>query len=97
MVEVIAENYKEYKLIRPVGYTLLTALCFQMLNNGVHWASDYPLSLLMGYTISDLVLNRGRKVLKSKNKKPSFYENLKLGFGMGPQNQIMLSFSYSLF
>lgn len=96
VLEVIAENYKEYRLIRPFGYTLLTALSFQMLNNGVHWASDYPLSLLMGYTIADLVLKRGRKVLKSNDKKPGFFNNIKLGFGTGSQNQFTLNLSYSL-
>jgi membrane-associated phospholipid phosphatase len=61
-VTVIAENYPEYKFIRPIGYTLMTLLSYQMLNNGVHWMSDYPLALFIGYDIAKIVVNNGRKV-----------------------------------
>jgi hypothetical protein len=62
-VTVISENYKEYKYIKPLGYTLMTILGYQMLNNGVHWASDYPLALAMGYSFGKLVVSRNRKVI----------------------------------
>lgn len=63
-VTVIAENYPEYKFIRPVGYSLMTLLSFAMLNNGVHWASDYPLALAMGYTFGKIAVVKGRVPLK---------------------------------
>lgn len=47
---VIDTNYPEYRnVIRPVGIGLLSLLSFQMVNIGVHWASDYPLALFLGY------------------------------------------------
>ena len=61
VVTVIAENYPEYSFVRPVGYTLLAALSFQMVNNGVHWAGDYPLAIGMGYVFGKAAVNRGRK------------------------------------
>ena len=61
---VIADNYPEYKFIRPVGYTLMTALAFQMMNNGVHWVSDYPLGLYIGYDIAKHVTQKGRTIHK---------------------------------
>jgi len=67
-VTVISENYKEYKFIKPLGYTLMTILSYQMLNNGVHWASDYPLALAMGWSFGKLVLKRGRTVIRKDNK-----------------------------
>lgn len=57
---VIAENYPEYKFIRPLGYTLMTGLAYQMVNNGVHWYSDYPLSIYMGYLFAKIAVDRGR-------------------------------------
>lgn len=48
-VTIIATNYPEYKWIKPVSYTVLGGLCFQMMQSEVHWASDYPLALLIGY------------------------------------------------
>jgi hypothetical protein len=48
-VVVIAENYPEVKWIRPVGYTFTTLVGLGMLSNGIHWASDYPLGLFIGY------------------------------------------------
>jgi len=51
---------QEYKFIKPLGYSLMTILAFQMLNNGVHWASDYPLALAMGYSLGMLATSQGR-------------------------------------
>ncbi|MDA8132366.1 MAG: phosphatase PAP2 family protein [Elusimicrobia bacterium] len=57
---VIAENYPDRKYIKPLGYSLLGALSFQMVNNGVHWASDYPLGLAVGYGIGKAIASHGR-------------------------------------
>jgi len=61
-VTVIAENYPEYRWIQPVGYAMLVPLGFQMVNGGIHWYSDYPLSLFIGYTYAKIVLGRRRIV-----------------------------------
>ena len=52
---VIAENYPEYKWIKPVGYSLVGAMCFQMIQSEVHWASDYPIAILMGYFVGKTI------------------------------------------
>jgi len=59
-VTVIAANYPDNKYVKPIGYTLLTALGFQMVNNGVHWASDYPLGLAVGYGVGRAIAASGR-------------------------------------
>ena len=59
-VTVIGENYPEYTLVRPIGYGLMGALSFQMMNNGVHWASDYPLAIAMGYSFGHIAVQKGR-------------------------------------
>jgi hypothetical protein len=46
---VVAENYPEIKWIRPVGYAFTTLVGLGMLSNGIHWVSDYPLGLFIGY------------------------------------------------
>ena len=48
-VIVIAENYPDVKWIRPVGYVFTTLVGLGMLSNGIHWVSDYPLGLFIGY------------------------------------------------
>jgi hypothetical protein len=65
-VTVIAENYPEKKFIRPIGYTLLTILAFEMVNNGVHWFSDYPIALAIGYSLGKIAVSRGRKTVHKK-------------------------------
>lgn len=57
---VIADNYPEYRYVRPVGYSLLGLLSYAMLNNGVHWISDYPLAIALGYGFGKLAVARGR-------------------------------------
>jgi hypothetical protein len=60
-VTIIAENYEEYTWIKPVGYTLCGLLSYQMLNNGVHWASDYPLGFAIGYMMGKSITKNSRK------------------------------------
>jgi hypothetical protein len=49
-VVVIAENYPNVKWIKPIGYTLTGLLAIGMVNKGIHWYSDYPLAVVLGYT-----------------------------------------------
>jgi len=49
-VIVIAENYPEVWWIRPVGYTITALVAYGMVGTGIHWYSDYPLAVAMGYT-----------------------------------------------
>lgn len=49
---ILAERYPDQKVaIYSVGGVWISALMFQMMNNGVHWASDYPLGIAMGWVI----------------------------------------------
>ena len=48
-VTIISTNYPNKKWIAPVGYTIAGLLGCAMLNNGVHWAGDYPLGFALGY------------------------------------------------
>jgi hypothetical protein len=67
-VTVISMNYPEYKYIKPLGYTLMAICGYQMLDYGVHWMSDYPLAIAMGYAIGRDAVNRGRtKVINNSN------------------------------
>ncbi len=59
-VTVIAENYPEYRFIRPLGYSLMGLLGYSMLNNGVHWASDYPVGIAIGYAFGKIAVRNGR-------------------------------------
>lgn len=52
MFTIIRANYPEYDAyLLPLELTWLTVLGFAMINNAVHWASDYPLGIAMGYMI----------------------------------------------
>ena len=96
-VTVIAENYPEYRYIKPLGYSLMGLLSFAMVNNGVHWVSDYPLALALGYTFGKIAVVKGRsKVIKKTTPEyeddgiyegklefsPVFYGANTLGIGM---------------
>ncbi len=73
---VMAGNYPEYALgIQLVGYPLITLLSLQMLNNGVHWASDYPLGLALGYTFGRIAVENGKQPLPSEHA--SWWERTK--------------------
>jgi len=65
-ITILAGNYPDNKYIKPVGYSLMGLLGYSMLNNGVHWMSDYPLAIAIGYTCGKIALSRGRQILKMK-------------------------------
>lgn len=82
---VIATNYPEKKWIKPVGYTLGAALAFNMVSGKVHWASDYPLGIFIGYVIGKEAANRRI----TKNVKPSIE--------MPHQTKYKTSYNYNRF
>ena len=49
-------------------WNIMTLLGLQMMNNGVHWASDYPLSIAMGYYLGKIAVNNGRKSINSNTQ-----------------------------
>ncbi|MBF0207773.1 MAG: phosphatase PAP2 family protein [Oligoflexia bacterium] len=72
---IIDSNYPEYRFfIRPFALTWMTLLGFQMVNNGVHWMSDYPLGMAMGYVVGKVASNYGR-VKKNNNSDQSSAAN----------------------
>lgn len=70
---VITENYPEKKWIKPVGISIMALVGLSMINNDVHWASDYPLAVGMGYAFGKATvhLNRfvkGEALVKKKKR-----------------------------
>jgi hypothetical protein len=63
-VTVVALNYPERRYVWPLGAAAMGALSFAMVNNGVHWASDYPAALAIGGVIGKVVVTRGRAVVR---------------------------------
>ncbi len=73
---VIAGNYPDKKWIKPVGFTLIGLLSFQMVQSSVHWVSDYPISLVMGYIIGKNIVKNSASITKSditETKKYSYH------------------------
>lgn len=93
-VTILAQNYPESRFIKPAGYSLVALLGLSMIDNDVHWASDFPLALGMGYLSAKTVADRSRKLLKTigmnKNDKAS------LSFTLVRLNkQVLPGFIYS--
>lgn len=53
---VLADNYPEKTWIKPLGISLMAIMSFEMVQSGVHWTSDYPIALLLGYLIGKNVV-----------------------------------------
>lgn len=64
-VIVIAENYPETKWIRPVGYIISGLVGVGMVNRGIHWYSDYPLGLAIGYAFGMIAAHPERIMVGS--------------------------------
>ena len=77
-VTVIGDNYPEYRLIKPIGYSMCGLLAFAMMNNGVHWVSDYPLGIGLGYIFAKVIVANERTEIKKDAL--SHHEHPKLNF-----------------
>ncbi len=77
---VIAGNYPEHRFIWPVGAITMGTLAFTMVNNGVHWASDYPLALALGGAVGKVVVQRGRSVVRMSAARPRESRSARLRF-----------------
>ena len=89
MVIVIAENYPEWKWVKPLGYTICTLMAVSMVNNGIHWYSDYPLAIYLGYEFGKIVAHPEKYDSESDGDDVSFnimpYHNY---FGTGLAMQL---------
>lgn len=52
---VIANNFPEYKWILPVGFAYSCAVAGGLVAKGMHWYSDFPLAIALGYTFGNLI------------------------------------------
>lgn len=65
-VTILSGNYPENRYIKPVGYSIMGLVGFSMINNGVHWISDYPLAIAIGYAYGKIAVSHGHMVLPKK-------------------------------
>ncbi|HLE11105.1 MAG: hypothetical protein A2504_01585 [Bdellovibrionales bacterium RIFOXYD12_FULL_39_22] len=73
---IIDENYPEYRnYMRPISFTLISLLGLQMINNSVHWASDYPLGIAMGYVAGLSAAKIGKKIVGRKQESTTSSES----------------------
>ena len=83
-ITVFATNYPEIKWIRPVGHSLMGIIVFEMMATRVHWASDYPLALLIGYVVGKTAANRRiKKIAKNEGLGEQESSKLKIDFSSG--------------
>lgn len=72
----IRHNYPEHEYwLFPVQIVWSTLLGYQMVNNGVHWASDYPLGIAMGWAVARMAVKMGehnKHVEKSAARGPQW-------------------------
>ena len=66
-VTILADNYPEKRYIRPIGYSITGLVSIAMINNNVHWASDYPLAIALGYLCARQVVKRNRKIVSPQS------------------------------
>ncbi len=75
-VIVIAENYPESTWIRPVGYIISGLVGVGMVNRGIHWYSDYPLGLAIGYAFGMIAAHPHGIELTSTDRASSTHVSL---------------------
>ena len=65
-VTTLAMNYPENKWIKPIGFGIMSLTGLAMINTDVHWLSDYPLALALGYISAKVTNLRNHPAPKKK-------------------------------
>ena len=52
---VIENNYPELTWLKPVGWVTLAGVATGLVAQGIHWWSDFPLALALGYGFAQLI------------------------------------------
>lgn len=65
---VIAENYPECEWITPAGYIMTGLIACGLANTGIHWWSDFPLGIALGYSFGKLISHPGGLSYASEDK-----------------------------
>ncbi len=63
-VATLMLNYPEKKWIKILGGSLIGLTGLSMINNDVHWLSDYPLALAIGYVSAKITFDRNHRQQK---------------------------------
>ncbi len=66
VLTVISENYPEATWLRPGGYIILAGVASSLVACSVHWWSDYPLAIALGYTFGQIAAHPVGTVLAEK-------------------------------
>ena len=68
---VISENYPDVKWIKPVSYVIIGLLGVSLFAQDMHWYSDLPLGIAIGYSFGKIISSRysieDENVLSKKN------------------------------
>ncbi|MGO9480505.1 MAG: phosphatase PAP2 family protein [Candidatus Kryptoniota bacterium] len=64
---VIAENYPELTWFRPASYVLIGAVSSSLVAYGIHWWSDIPLGIVLGYAFGEIASHPFAVDLNSKS------------------------------
>ena len=67
-VTILSENYPRKRWIKPVGYSIAGLLSLSMVNNGVHWASDFPLGFALGYGYGKYIAKKNKHLVRTPAK-----------------------------
>jgi len=64
---VVMENYPEWKpWLKPLSYFIIAGIGVGLSNTGIHWWSDYPLGIALGYQFGMIAAHpEGLEVVKS--------------------------------
>ncbi len=52
---VLANNYPEQKWITPISFAAIAATGIGLMSKDMHWVSDFPLGVFIGYSIGTIV------------------------------------------
>lgn len=77
---VIAENYPEQTWIKYVGYPAVGAIALGLVSTSIHWWSDFPLSIALGYSFGMVVSHtqENQKTIGQNSVSKQYFPSLAL-------------------
>jgi hypothetical protein len=87
---VIQENYPDQKWIPYVGYPLVGWVAWGLVATSLHWWSDFPIALSLGYSFGKIVTAKN-----SKTPKPASKNQPRLAPGLTPDGHLVFQATWN--
>jgi PAP2 superfamily len=89
--QTIALNYPDQPWISWVGYPLMGFFAVSCVGNNIHWFSDFPIAIALGYSFAKISAYRYHPELRTAAKENPYLPSMTVGYHEASDNPLLVA------